>query len=70
MCVGGEGPALDASVLVASPHCNDMVELAPRAGALMLALEHRYYGPSTPDASLAYLSSQQAVADQTKVADG
>ena len=48
LCVGGEGPPLDASVLVASPHCNDMVELAPRVGALMLAIEHRYYGQSVP----------------------
>ncbi len=32
LCVGGEGPPLDASVLVASVHCNDMVELAPQVG--------------------------------------
>ena len=42
LCVGGEGPAMDASVLQASVHCNDMVELAPKVGALMLAVEHRY----------------------------
>lgn len=42
LCVGGEGPALDESVLVASVHCNDMVELAPKVGALMFAVEHRW----------------------------
>lgn len=71
LCVGGEGPALDASVLVSSVHCNDMVELAPKARALMFALEHRYYGESMPskDSSLTlpeyfrYLSTEQAVAD-------
>ena len=30
LCVGGEGPPMDSSVLVASEHCNDMVELAPK----------------------------------------
>ena len=72
LCVGGEGPAMDASVLVASVHCNDMVELAPKVGALMLAVEHRYYGFSMPRAAdgkgvvrnpLRWLSSQQALGD-------
>lgn len=59
---------MDASVLVASDHCNDMVELAPRVGALMLAVEHRYYGDSMPVEGASYknlkwLSSQQALAD-------
>jgi len=63
LCVGGEGPALDESVLYASAHCNDMTELGVKIGALMFALEHRYYGNSIPAASRQYLSSQQAVAD-------
>lgn len=70
ICVGGEGPALDASVLKASVHCNDMVELAPQVGALMVALEHRYYGDSMPvgessfsTQNLRWLSSQQALGD-------
>lgn len=95
VCVGGEGPPLDGTVLTASVHCNDMVELAPTVGrcvcvcvpsflfvnqhspmpvlhvhsatgALMFAVEHRYYGTSlpTPDfstANMVYLSSDQAV---------
>ena len=38
LCVGGEGPALDASVLYHSVHCSDATELAARAGALLVAL--------------------------------
>lgn len=70
LCVGGEGPALDASVLVSSVHCNDMVELAPTARALLVALEHRYYGKSMPPRGnespreyLRFLSTEQALAD-------
>lgn len=69
LCIGGEGPALDKSVLVNSVHCNDMVELAPKYNALLLALEHRYYGPSNPfgrdysTKSLQYLNSEQALED-------
>ena len=47
--------------------CNNMVELAGEFGALMLAVEHRYYGGAAfdgvPDFStenLKYLSSRQA----------
>ena len=69
LCVGGEGPALDASVLYHSVHCSDATELAARAGALLVALEHRYYGRSVPVSAergamrLRHLSSQQAVGD-------
>jgi serine protease 16 len=68
LCVGGEGPPLDRSVLISSVHCNDMVELAPKHGALLLALEHRYYGPSNPyedfsSEHLQYLNSEQALGD-------
>lgn len=68
LCVGGEGPPLDYLVLVSSVHCNDMVELAPKHGALLLALEHRFYGPSIPNddlssENLVYLNSEQALGD-------
>jgi serine protease 16 len=68
LCIGGEGPPLDSSVLTGSPHCNEAVELASSLGALLFALEHRFYGKSLPlpdwsTESLRYLSSQQAIAD-------
>jgi len=68
LCVGGEGPPLNWEVLVSSDHCNDMVELAASTGALLLALEHRYYGLSIPNHSLEtdnlkWLTSEQALED-------
>jgi hypothetical protein len=69
LCVGGEGAPLTAEVVMTGgPHCALMVEHAAAAGALVLALEHRYYGKSLPvgdfeTASLRQLSSQQALAD-------
>ena len=55
LCVGGEGPALDKSVLVDSVHCTgDMIEAARRLfqkgnfSIHLYALEHRYYGKSYP----------------------
>ena len=59
---------LHSPVLQASVHCNDAVELAQQVGALLFALEHRFYGESipTPDfstANLVYLSAHQALAD-------
>jgi len=76
VCVGGEGPPLDGSVVVSSVHCNVAVEWLNETGALMLALEHRYYGchnvsacpfspdaPPDPNVALKYLSSRQAVED-------
>jgi len=62
--IGGEGPlgprALTNTILAKS--------YAPTFGALMFALEHRFYGESQPlpdwtVESLQYLSSQQALAD-------
>ncbi|CAJ1370987.1 unnamed protein product [Effrenium voratum] len=73
LCVGGEGPALDASAVQNSVHCSIAVEGLKAKKALMFALEHRYYGCHNrsacpvqdlagPDA-LMYLSSRQAVED-------
>ncbi|XP_030633836.1 thymus-specific serine protease [Chanos chanos] len=63
--IGGEGPMSETSVL-AGHH----VEMAEEFGALLVALEHRFYGDSiNPDGleveNLVYLSSQQALADLT-----
>jgi serine protease 16 len=69
LCVGGEGPALEPTVVVTGDeHCALMVLLASRHSALVLALEHRFYGSSHPTNDLAtenlrFLSSQQALAD-------
>lgn len=75
LCVGGEGPPLDANVLVRSVHCNDAVELAPIVGALLVAVEHRFYGPTATDRplpsfgtdALRFLSSSQAIMDLAEV---
>jgi thymus-specific serine protease len=55
LCVGGEGPGLDKSVMLDSVHCTgDMIELAKilhtkyNASVHLYALEHRFYGKSYP----------------------
>ena len=72
LCVGGEGPPLDGSVVVSSVHCNNAVEWLPETGAIMFAVEHRYYGchnmsacpyTATDSKPLQWLSSRQALAD-------
>jgi serine protease 16 len=73
LCVGGEGPALDGSAVVSSVHCNDAVEWMNATGAIMFAVEHRYYGCHNMSAcpvksfaevsALRYQSSRQALAD-------
>mmetsp|Transcript_23393 Transcript_23393/g.58507 ORF Transcript_23393/g.58507 Transcript_23393/m.58507 type:complete len:493 (-) Transcript_23393:89-1567(-) len=68
LCVGGEGPPLTSNSVISSVHCNDAVELAQTVGALMIAVEHRYYGESIPTKSLStedlkFLSSRQALND-------
>ncbi|KAL3943188.1 MAG: hypothetical protein SGBAC_002749 [Bacillariaceae sp.] len=78
LCVGGEGPGFDKSVLIDSVHCTgDMLELAQRLSQKhgisvnTYALEHRYYGKSYPsfldspvtNENLKYLSSRQALED-------
>jgi len=70
LCVGGEGPPIDGSAVVNSVHCNVAVEWLPKTKALMVAVEHRYYGchnasacPYTGEPDLKYLSSVQAVED-------
>jgi thymus-specific serine protease len=44
LCVGGEGPAFDGSVVQASVHCNNAVEWLEENKAIMFAVQHRYYG--------------------------
>ncbi|CAG6006884.1 unnamed protein product, partial [Menidia menidia] len=61
--IGGEGPLFKYDVLT-----GHHVDMAKEHGALVLALEHRFYGDSiNPDGlkteNLADLSSQQALAD-------
>jgi serine protease 16 len=69
MCVGGEGPPLEEDVVVSGGlHCALMVDLAVRHSALIVALEHRYYGKSQPfsdlsTANLRFLSSLHALQD-------
>ena len=75
LCVGGEGPPLDGSVAVASPHCNVAVEWLQETKALFFAVEHRYYGchnssacpvasfGKDPAHALRFLSSRQALGD-------
>lgn len=72
LCVGGEGPPLTGAAVSSSVHCNVAVEHLQEFGALMLALEHRFYGchnssacPYTADDAkpLRWLSSRQALAD-------
>lgn len=71
LCVGGEGPWFEPDVVVTgNVHCADMILLAERVGALVLAIEHRYYGPPgslpVPDfttPNMRWLSSRQALAD-------
>ena len=78
LCVGGEGPGFDADVVVTGgPHCASAVSLArslfekKKGGALLVALEHRFYGKSQPTGelrleSLRYLTSDQALADAAR----
>ena len=70
LCVGGEGPAMDESVLVDSVHCTgDMIELArfmydsQGASVHLYALEHRYYGNSYP--SFINTSTQEQISPIT-----
>lgn len=74
LCVGGEGPPLDGSVVVASAHCNVAVEWLQETGGIMFAVEHRYYGChnmsacpvksfSSGTSDLKFLSSRQALGD-------
>jgi thymus-specific serine protease len=61
--INGEGAA--SAYTVQSGH---MVEIASRTGALVLSLEHRYYGASVPTPTMStedlkYLSAEQALAD-------
>jgi len=72
LCVGGEGSELTPDVVkTGTVHCAVMVELAKQIGALILALEHRYYGESQPvsdlsTANLKWLTSRQALGDMAQ----
>ena len=78
LCVGGEGPGFDPDVVVTGgPHCALAARLAQtlfekkKGGALLVALEHRFYGASQPTGdltteSLRYLTSDQALADAAR----
>ncbi len=77
LCMGGEGPPLDGSVVVASVHCSVANNMAKPLGALMLALQHRYYGCQSnitacpvesfnSAADLKFLSSRQALGDMAE----
>ena len=60
--IGGEGPQSAPSPRLF------MATLAAETGALMVALEHRFFGESYPtpdmsDENLKYLTSNQALAD-------
>lgn len=72
LCVGGEGPPIDGSAVVRSVHCSVATEWLQETGALMVAVEHRYYGCHNASACpynsldakpLTWLSSHQAVED-------
>ena len=82
LCVGGEGPAFDGTVVGGgggSVHCNNAAEWLEEKGAIMFAVQHRYYGCNGPagamkdcplqrwtsdvNADLHFLSSHQALAD-------
>lgn len=64
LLLGGEGPAAASGV---GGHFI-LNEYAQRFGALILSIEHRFYGKSVPkgdlsDASLRFLNAEQALAD-------
>lgn len=69
LCVGGEGSELTPDVVkTGTVHCAVMVALGKQVGALILALEHRYYGKSQPvsdlsTANMKWLTSRQALGD-------
>ena len=51
LCVGGEGPPFDSSVVRSSVHCNNAVEWLQENKAIMFAVQHRYYGCHTSQQS-------------------
>lgn len=74
LCVGGEGPPLTPAVVDNSVHCSNAAEWLEEMGALMFAVEHRYYGChnmsacpvssfAQPREALKFLSSRQALGD-------
>lgn len=74
LCVGGEGPALTGWSVVSSVHCNVAVEYASQVNAMLISLEHRYYGKSMPVSDLTtenmkYCNHNQALADLANFVD-
>jgi len=73
LCIGGEGQRLSGKSVAWSRRCSLVVEALQQHGALMLALEHRFYGCWDPRACpflpfkeappLRLLSAEQALAD-------
>lgn len=73
LCIGGEGQRLSGKSVAWSRRCSLVVEALQRHGALMLALEHRFYGCWSPRSCpflpfkeappLRLLSAEQALAD-------
>eukprot|EP00051_Salpingoeca_urceolata_P033431 m.20685 g.20685 ORF g.20685 m.20685 type:complete len:491 (-) comp6230_c0_seq1:49-1521(-) len=64
LLLGGEGPASPAWI----SHKTAIMDYAERFGAVVVQLEHRFYGKSQPFADLStehlrYLTSEQALAD-------
>ena len=72
LCVGGETVLEPDVVVTGSYHCGWMVVLAERHKALIVAVEHRYYGLSHPVPDLTtpnmrYLSSRQGLEDLAQI---
>ncbi|KAF4670554.1 Thymus-specific serine protease [Perkinsus olseni] len=72
---GGESPSLNDNVVTKSNVADDMISLAKEIGAVVMALEHRYYGEEKPTRELSRevlertFTSDQALADLARFRD-